>query len=216
MSHKSGGVTFLLNFFIPGTGHVYASGGERWGLLAINIGCAIAGAFLILPWLGNLIVWVLAMVQSSSVTNEYNNRLIDSLDAEEDRARQLREQQRRDERKAKAAAAEREASEKAAAAERAAAQEAQRAVDAKRVSGADLAERFAKLATLVSAGVMAEAEADSERKKLVAARVGGWTEEDLAEFLGPFAVLVQSGGLKPEDTQVVKNLYASLKKSRPG
>lgn len=72
---KSNTTTFLLNFFIPGAGHVYASGGERWGLLITNIICAVLAPFVYVTLAGNVIVWVIAMAMSASVTSEYNARL---------------------------------------------------------------------------------------------------------------------------------------------
>ena len=90
MSQKSTGTTFLLNFLIPGTGHLYASGGERWGYFATNLTCAVLGTVLIFPWLGNIIVWLIAMIDSDNVTTHYNQQeaaLGDSREAEQERRR---------------------------------------------------------------------------------------------------------------------------------
>ncbi len=71
---KSAGVTFILNFLIPGAGHVYASGGEKWGLLAMNIVCAVLAPLVYVTLIGNVVIWLVAMASSASVTAEYNGR----------------------------------------------------------------------------------------------------------------------------------------------
>jgi TM2 domain-containing membrane protein YozV len=209
MTSKSPSTTFWLNFFIPGSGHLYASGGERWGLFAINVGCALLGGLLIFPWIGNIVVWVMSMAQSSAITAEYNGRAVEEADlaqreraaADEQAARKRAEEARvRADEQARAAA--REASE--------------REVSDREVRGSVLAQKYARLAVLQNSGVLDQAEADRERKKLVADSVsGGWTNEDVAEFLGPFADLMGQAVCRPEDLQAVKSLYAALKKGRP-
>jgi hypothetical protein len=64
-----------LNFFIPGAGHLYASGGERWVLFVMNIICAISVPVVYVTFIGNLIIWIVAMVGSRGITDEYNQRL---------------------------------------------------------------------------------------------------------------------------------------------
>lgn len=204
MKQKSAGTTLLLNILLPGAGHIYASDGERWGLLAVNLTCAITGTFLVLPWVGNVICWILAPVQSSSITEEYNRR---SLDAEEDALRE--EQDRRRE------AAEAKAAAEARAEANQAHQEETRAIDERRVTGEALARQLARLHALESTGVISDDELLQELRKITAKSVGGWTEESLADFLGPFAEMVQAGTITTSTLTTVKAIYAALQKHRP-
>jgi hypothetical protein len=201
---KSSGTTFILNFLIPGTGHLYASGGERWGPLAINIVCAVLGAVIVFPWIGNLIIWIYTMVTSGSITQEYNEL---HMDYEEDLSWK-REQERERGRVERAKREQREAQQRIEKAER-------ERIDEARVNGAELASKMAKVQTLVSAGVLDAAEGEAERAKIIAGCLNGWTGEDKLTFLGPFAELLNQGTLAATDLQAVKNLYSALSKKRP-
>jgi hypothetical protein len=182
-------------------------------LFAINVVCALTGALLILPWVGNLIVWLLAMIRSEAVTNEYNA----IATAAEDR-RVMERRQEQEDRELEVDRSQRAAKDAEDARKAAALVQAQREdeVRSQRVRGAEVAQRYARLTVLETTGVLSQAEVAAERKKIVANAVAnGWTDEDLTEFLGPFADLVSGGTLDGESLQLVKALYASLKKGRP-
>ena len=197
IARKNPNTTGILNFFIPGVGHLYASGGEKWGLFVINLLCAFTGAVLILPWIGNLIVWIVALLQSTAVTNEYNSRAEKWV---EERAREEEERvEKEDERRL-------EEQEDAAREQR---------IDARHVSGEDLAQRYARLHSLVVTGVLSEDERKAEQGKLIDSSNIGWTKEDVADFLGPFAVLVREGECTEDELAEIKGLYSGLAKDRP-
>lgn len=208
MRLKSGSTTFWLNFFIPGAGHLYASDGEKWGYLAINVGCALGGTVLVFPWLGNIVVWILSMMSSSAVTEEYNSRGAQAQDHD----RSLRQEEEARQRQAREAEDRKKAEQQRITAAEAASRQA---IDAREVRGEVLAQRFARLGVLTTTGMLSAAEAEGERRKLVAESVGGWTSQDLTEFLSPFADLLQQGASRPEDLVAVKGLYAALRKGRP-
>jgi Na+/serine symporter len=78
MQPKNSSITLFLNFLIPGVGHLYASDGKSWGLLAINIACALTGLLLVIPLLGVAICWVVGLVQSSALTARYNSEALEA------------------------------------------------------------------------------------------------------------------------------------------
>jgi hypothetical protein len=203
-NQKSASTTFILNFLVPGVGHLYASGGKRAGPLAINIVCAVLGAVIYFPWLGNLIIWIYTMVTSSSVTDEYNAAYLNN---DEDLSWRREEAQRRT-REAQARRAIEETGRKHQ-------REETERIEATQVRGGLLASQLAKVQTLVSAGVLEKSEGDAERAKIISSCLGGWTTEDKLTFLGPFAELLNQSTLAANDMQAVKNLYAALAKERP-
>jgi hypothetical protein len=212
---KSKGLTLLFNLIIPGTGHIYASDGERWGFLAFNVVCAITGGFLILPWLGNILIWFIALADSGNVTDAYNRvQMLEEEDEELNRRQSARAAAQAEANKAAEAQAEaeRQAKKEAAMVKKA---EVAQAVDAKHVCGADVAQKFMKVQTLVSAGVMDETEGKTERAKMFAKLVSGWTDEDMMDFLAPFAEMKTQNVLSDQDMRAVKNLYGALSKKRP-
>ena len=93
--------------------------------------------------------------------------------------------------------------------------EHQQRTDALRVSGSQLSKKFAQLSVLVQTDVMDHDEAETERRRLVAEGIKGWTDEDLPTFLSPFAELVQQGMCSSADLKMVKGLYATINKQRP-
>ena len=58
-------------------------------------------------------------------------------------------------------------------------------------------------------------EASRERAKLLANTLSGWTDEEMAVFLGPFAKLAHQNVITPEDIKSVKTVYAALRKGPP-
>ena len=212
---KSAGTTLLLNFLIPGAGHLYASGGEKWGLFAINITCAVTGTFLYVPWIGNLIVWVVSMSDSGKVTRLYNEKLDDQIASEENAETERARRDKEREAVREKAENERENARKKQARQAAASAKRQARIEKQRVSGAEIARLFARLHVLMTTGVMDENEVKSERGKFLAKASTGWTDEEMTDFLEPFAEIVQQGICKPEELQSVKALYSALKKGTP-
>ena len=204
MPRKSSSTTLLLNFLIPGSGHLYASGGEKWGLFVGNLVCAFSGAVLILPWIGNLVIWGIAMVDSSNVTAVYNIR---HDDQEEEAVLHQR------------AVAHAEAQATAQAIAQTEAEETARArkagIDSRQLDGEALAQKFARLSVLASTGVMDAEEISSEHKKIISSSLSGWTEQDIATFLGPFAQLLSQGMIDDSMLKSVKSVYGAIPKSRP-
>ena len=231
---KNAGVTLLLNFVFPGAGHVYASDGVSWQLLAANIGCAVLGVFLIVPLLACPVIWIYSMVQSADVTQRYNNVYFgDDLgggdpdvalwrrdeaarETTEREARRAREAAAEAERKAKqlAATAERVAKEATAEAERKAKDETERAraeaLVARRVCGEDMAKSFQRVHGLRLGSVLTDEEAAEERKAILKTASEGWTDESKLDFLGPFTDLVQDGGVSQEELEAVKARYGGI------
>lgn len=204
MPQKKSSTTLLFNFLIPGTGHLYASGGEKWGLFVGHLVCAFTGAFLILPWVGNVIIWLIAMVDSSSVTAMYNIRHDDQV--EEAVRHQAAAAQAKSEAKAKAIA-------RTEAEETARAREA--TIDSRQLDGEALAQKFARLSVLASTGVMDADEISSEHRKIISSSLTGWTDQDIATFLGPFAQLLSQGMIDDSILKSVKTVYSAIPKSRP-
>jgi len=90
---KSTPVTLLLNFFFPGAGHVYADG--RWKILVTNIGSSVAGSllagcageprvYLLISFPINTICWVVGLATSSKVTWEHNFQIQATYEDEEE------------------------------------------------------------------------------------------------------------------------------------
>ena len=204
MQPKTSSTTLFLNFLIPGVGHLYASDGKSWGLLAANIACAVTGTFLIFPWIGNLICWGVGMAQSNELTARYNRQAME-LEEEAHYETETRAKQ--------AAAEEKQAAERQAAETEAKARAAQ--IDAEEVKGEELSQQYAKWHALLQSGVMSEDEVASEQKKVVAATLNGWTDQGLSDFLGPFAQLLSTGGIDKASLGTVKIIYSALRKGRP-
>lgn len=77
---KSEGLAILFNFLFTGAGHIYASGGQRVGLLIAALICGATVPFLYVTIIGNLVMWIVGMATGASVAREYN----EALDAEEE------------------------------------------------------------------------------------------------------------------------------------
>lgn len=223
MQLKSVSSTFWLNFFVPGAGHIYASAGEKWWLLAAHIGFvfatmilfAVAGPLGLFPMLLDLLLWIRGMVESRSVTEFYNEKYEEQVESErrKQQRRQHEEEQKRieieEKEKVKQVEMERRGRETAAEKQR------KEDIESKRVSGTEVARLFARLHVLTSTGVMDAEEAGRERAKLLASTLSGWTDEGIADFLEPFAELAQQEVVTPEDVKSVKTVYAALRKGRP-
>jgi len=223
MQLRTVNTTFWLNFIIPGAGHLYASGGEKWWLLAAHIGFvfatmllfAVAGPLGFFPMLLDVLVWIRGMVESRSVTEFYNEKYEEQVESarREQQDRQQHEEQKRveieEQEKAKQEEMERRARESAAEELR------EEEIESKRVSGSEVARLFARLHVLTSTGVMDAEEAGRERARLLAGTLSGWTDEGLADFLEPFAELAKQEVITPEDIKSVKTVYAALRKGRP-
>jgi hypothetical protein len=95
------------------------------------------------------------------------------------------------------------------------AKEQARAIDAKRVDPLAFCQKLAKTRVLAKTGVITEAEAETERKKVVAASVRGWTDQTLMDFLTPASELLQQGLIDPDDAKALKAVYAAIAKGRP-
>ncbi len=176
---KQTGITLLLNFLIPGAGHVYATNGERWGYLAGNIICAFLTPILLVPFLGNLAIWVITLMESSAVTETANRKLLSTEES------QVIEKER------------------------------SREIENSRLRGEELAQSYMKLQTLRNAGVMSDEECVNEKRRLIAKNLNGWTDQQMVDFLGPFAQLVNEGAISENELRSIKSLYAALSKERP-
>lgn len=75
---KSEGLALILSLLIPGLGHIYVGQTNRGVMILIGfIVCAILGAFLFVPWIGNLVLWIYGMYDSYKLTDEYNRYLLE-------------------------------------------------------------------------------------------------------------------------------------------
>lgn len=182
---KSPGTTFLLNFLVPGAGHIYASGGERWGLLAAYLGCAALTPLLFVPVVALPVLWIVSMVQSSDITKEYNQRLAEAMRLHEQRLLESKrdEEVRREDESKK---------------------------ETSRISGSALARQLAKVAALGKAGILSAEELQREKAKILSSAYEGWTDEDLATFLSPFVGLVNEGSISQEELNEIKLMFEML------
>jgi hypothetical protein len=180
--------TLLINFFFPGGGHLYASGGkEGMPILVGSLVCWVLTPFVYVTGIPILIFVVITMAQSQEITGKYNLLLEDD------------EEDRRASNEARLAR-EREVTEEAALKQK------------REVKGEALARQYRQISTLVAADVLSEAEACEERKKLIVGAMDGWIAEDVTAFLTPFAPLKSEGVVSDEDLAAVKSLYKTLPK----
>jgi hypothetical protein len=78
---KSPSLALSFNFFIPGSGHLYASGGTKgWGLLIGNLLLGMTVPFVYVTFLGNVIIWIYAMATAGGVARDYNRQLEAALE----------------------------------------------------------------------------------------------------------------------------------------
>ena len=77
-------IAFLINFFFPGGGHIYAGDTEKgvW-ILAIYLVCWILTPFIYIPGIVVLGTWGYALFTSKSVVEEYNENLIEQKEKAE-------------------------------------------------------------------------------------------------------------------------------------
>lgn len=168
----------------------------------------MSGACLVVPWIGNVVIWVLTMIGSSDVTHEYNERDVQRhVDGESLRAEESRQAERERAEQTRRADAARAAAEGAATTARATA--------TRRVSGAEWAQRLAKLDVLKKTGVMSQEEVVREFAGAIAKASTGWTDEGFPDFLSPFAELAQAGVVTAEQLATIKGLFHALPKGAP-
>jgi hypothetical protein len=79
-----------------------------------------------------------------------------------------------------------------------------------KISGADIANRYAKINSLQTSGVLSEEEVLAEQMRVIDDAKEGWTDETLPDFLAPFVRLIKDEGLPPDHVERVKELHASL------
>jgi hypothetical protein len=79
-----------------------------------------------------------------------------------------------------------------------------------KISGVDIAKRYAKINALRTAGVLSEEEARVEQLQVLDAAKDGWTDEPLPDFLASFVQLINDEGLPTKNVERVKELHASL------
>ena len=150
--------------------------------------CGILGAFLIVPWIGSLIIWLYAMATSREVTEDYNSSMQAAIRLQEEAAMKLQNEQE-------------------------AVVLAQVTDEALMVSGQLLARKLSKVGALLNAGVISESESVLQKQKIIQAALAGWTTEDFADFLSPFAPLMGDGTITREEMQSIKNTHAAILRS---
>lgn len=71
-------IAFLINFFFPGGGHIYAGKTEKgaW-LLVISFICAILTPLVYITIVASIVIWIYTLVTSQSVVDEYNKGIIE-------------------------------------------------------------------------------------------------------------------------------------------
>lgn len=185
-TEKKTGVTLLLNFLLPGVGHLYASNGESGvGILIANIVCGLLTPFLYLPIFVCLVLWIVAMAQSGSVTAKWN-RYFDSMhEAEVFEKEERAERQTREARRAELE-------------------------NQNRITGHMLSRELSKLEALLATGLLDEDEAQKQKQQVLSRALDKWTDEDLPTFLSPFGTLVAEGALSKEEVSRVKMIHGSI------
>ena len=206
---KSAGVTFLLNFFFPGGGHLYASGGRAGGgILTISIICSILTYYIYVPAFLVLLLWIYTLATSGAITAEHNSELkferkMEAWEAQRPMREAAKLKQQELERK-ESLAAENETRKRQEEDRRQQREQAQ-------ISGKAVAERLSKIAGLIQAGVFTEDEGVSERDKVYEELANRWTDEDLADFLAPFVELLKDSVITNKDLSALKKLHAAIR-----
>ena len=190
MAKKDSSVTLLLNIFIPGAGHVYASDGKEWGLLVANIACAFFGMILLLPLFALPFIWLHAIIESGSVTKKYNQTNEISLQKEIELNNKNQEEKNIQ-------------------------IELKNKIDSQYVNGTGLAQKFSKLSILHQSSVLSEEELLSEYKKLILLMTSSWTDEDVMTFFAPFSELLKQDLIGQDLLKRIKLAYSAMPKQRP-
>lgn len=77
MHKKSEGLALLLSLIITGLGHIYVGKSDKGAALLIaQIICLVAGAFVLIPWIISLVLWIYGMYDSYVIAKEYNEYLL--------------------------------------------------------------------------------------------------------------------------------------------
>ena len=188
---KSGGTAVLLDFLLPGVGHLYGSGGSRGtGLLVASIilGVLSAALFATLPplvlgtGLFQIVIWIQAMATAGSVVKEYNNRL---------RAKVMQHAQ-----------AAHEAGEVRARQQKAAETEA-----ARQITGQAVADELHKIANLKKMGIINEPEFVSQTDAFFQQLTDRVTTESIGDFFTPIGKLVEEDEISQENVERLKAIY---------
>jgi hypothetical protein len=70
---RSPGTALLLDFLLPGAGHIYGSRGQKGiGLLVCNLVCGMTVPFVYVTFIINVILWIYALATATSVTEAHN------------------------------------------------------------------------------------------------------------------------------------------------
>lgn len=186
VNYKSSGIALLLNFLLPGAGHLYASGGSKGvALLIVNIVVALLFPVVYFTILINIGIWIYAMATSSSVTAEYN-ALLDGQIAQSKRESEVRAEQ--------AETSKRLAQEQAA----------------RRITGYALAEEFSKLAKLRDMKVITDNELALKKEGIFSGLREKYTNENIGDFFIPFGILIEGGVVDQSDVDRLKEIYEKI------
>ena len=198
---KSGGLTFGINFFLPGLGHVYATGAKKgWGLFGAHLLGGLLSPFTAgLTLLVSLFVWVVALVESFALA-ESENSFKEAFGSDEEHAARIN--RIRATRAQELARMEREREAKVAASE-------QKRHESK-LEGQTVASDLSKIKALQRSGVLSEAEANAEWDSLLTSYKARWTDQTLVDFLGPIALLKEDGNVNGDQLRVIKALHTEL------
>lgn len=77
MHKKSEGLALLLSLIITGLGHIYIGKTDKGvALLIVQIVCLVVGAFLLIPWIVSVVLWIYGMYDSYVMAKDYNEYLL--------------------------------------------------------------------------------------------------------------------------------------------
>jgi hypothetical protein len=192
-SPKAEGTAQLLDFFLPGAGHIYGTAGEKGvGLLVANILCAITVPFVYVTFIVNIILWIYALATATSVTRGRNSRIIEAQNMIRSSAQDAQQEEAR---------------------KRAAQQDMKQRAEAEQrtlVTGREVALELSKLDVLRKMKVVAEPEFQSKKGEFIVALMQKKTRESMADFFMPLGQLFESNVIDQGDIDALKKLYAVI------
>lgn len=178
---KSPQTAFILDFFFPGVGHLYASGGEQGaGLLIANILVAATIPFVYVTALISFVIWGYAWTTARDVALEYNKKVAAQSRAGAD---QLKEIERL---------------------------RAVQDTQARLIRGLELAEEVRKLASLRKMNVISDVELATQKRQLIDQLRTRQTTESVADFFLPLGPLLDSGDIVDADIAELKLIHAMI------
>ena len=176
-------LAFVLNFFLPGAGHLYAGRNQTGAILLIANVISWSLTFIYIGFVGVLITWVWALVDSDAVVKAYNSALAEKKQQYQERVREEEEERAKSE------------------------QEKKETV----MTSKDILDALNKANKLYSSEIITQAEFVERKATIIGELQFKKVEGDPDDLLLAIVPLVNSGVISQEEVKAIKEvLYRAI------